>query len=190
LLIGKERVVKMGKKVKHDDVSCKATKKTFELVAKRIEKERKPTEYVLYKKNVPVKLRRGAFGNILSYNDSYLYYSLDMYMNCYGTWAYSNLSKGIHKYGYNTLRGKIEKELDELIPSEEFTFLKVRGIVEFGVVGYFNSKKLPLPKKWKQNRIINLCNQFGQASRDYHYKLTKQQKSLIRRLNRKTKSVY
>ncbi|OEH83575.1 hypothetical protein BCR26_08840 [Enterococcus rivorum] len=172
-------------KQKHKDIDCNATSFMWQIVNERKEKEANPTKHVLYSKLTVVNLKRGAAGNLLSYNDAYLYHEYGERDNQLGMWHYSSLSRIIHKYSYHSKRGKIEQELDKLIPNDEYSFERVREILKIGVVRYFNKRKLPLPKQRVQNRIKNLCNQFIAESPKYHYKLTRQQKSMLKRLSKK-----
>ena len=96
--------------------------------------------------------------------------------------AFSKYSKKIHRE--RTERRKIEDEIATILNSKELTFRIVAKVREEGVEEayyWFKRGKQNTPSKKVLNRLKNLCNQFSEISGDYHYKITKNEKSILKR---------
>ena len=96
--------------------------------------------------------------------------------------AFSKYSKKIHRE--RTERSKIEEEIAKILNSKELTFRIVAKVREDGVEEayyWFKRGKQNTPSKKTLNRLQNLCNQFSELSGDYHYKITKNEKSILKR---------
>ena len=96
--------------------------------------------------------------------------------------AFSKYSKKIHRE--RTERSKIEEEIAKILNSKELTFRIVAKVREDGVEEayyWFKRGKQNTPSKKVLNRLKNLCNQFSEISGDYHYKITKNEKSILKR---------
>ena len=96
--------------------------------------------------------------------------------------AFSKYSKRIHDE--RSERSKIEDEIATILNSKELTFRIVAKVREDGVEEayyWFKRGKQNTPSKKVLNRLKNLCNQFSEISGDYHYKITKNEKSILKR---------
>ena len=96
--------------------------------------------------------------------------------------AFSKYSKKIHQQTGE--RSKIEDEIAAILNSKELTFRIVSYVREEGVeeaYKWFKKGKQNTPSKKVLNRLKNLCNQFSEISGDYHYKITKNEKSILKR---------
>lgn len=96
--------------------------------------------------------------------------------------AFSKYSKKIHRE--RTERSKIEEEIAKILNSKELTFRIVSYVREEGVeeaYNWFKIGKQNTPSKKVLNRLKNLCNQFSEISGDYHYKITKNEKAILKR---------
>ena len=96
--------------------------------------------------------------------------------------AFSKYSKRIHDE--RSERSKIEDEIATILNSKELTFRIVAKVREEGVEEayyWFKRGKQNTPSKKTLNRLKNLCNQFSEISGDYHYKITKNEKSILKR---------
>ena len=96
--------------------------------------------------------------------------------------AFSKYSKKIHRE--RTERRKIEDEIATILNSKELTFRIVAKVREEGVEEayyWFKRGKQNTPSKKTLNRLQNLCNQFSEISGEFHYKITKNEKSIIKR---------
>ena len=96
--------------------------------------------------------------------------------------AFSKYSKRIHDE--RSGRRKIEEEIAKILNSKELTFRIVSYVREEGVeeaYNWFKRGKQNTPSKKVLNRLKNLCNQFSEISGDYHYKITKNEKSILKR---------
>ena len=96
--------------------------------------------------------------------------------------AFSKYSKKIHRE--RTERRKIEDEIATILNSKELTFRIVAKVREEGVEEayyWFKRGKQNTPSKKTLNRLQNLCNQFSELSGEFHYKITKNEKSIIKR---------
>ena len=96
--------------------------------------------------------------------------------------AFSKYSKRIHDE--RSGRRKIEEEIATILNSKELTFRIVAKVREDGVeeaYNWFKRGKQNTPSKKTLNRLQNLCNQFSELSGEFHYKITKNEKSIIKR---------
>ena len=96
--------------------------------------------------------------------------------------AFSKYSKKIHDE--RSGRRKIEEEIATILNSKELTFRIVGKVREDGVeeaYNWFKRGKQNTPSKKTLNRLQNLCNQFSEISGEFHYKITKNEKSIIKR---------
>ena len=96
--------------------------------------------------------------------------------------AFSKYSKKIHQQTGE--RRKIEDEIATILSSKELTFRIVSYVREEGVeeaYKWFKRGKQNTPSKKTLNRLKNLCNQFSEISGEFHYKITKEEKSIIKR---------
>ena len=96
--------------------------------------------------------------------------------------AFSKYSKRIHDE--RSGRRKIEEEIATILNSKELTFRIVSYVREEGVekaYKWFKKGKQNTPSKKVLNRLQNLCNQFSEMSGEFHYKITKNEKSIIKR---------
>ena len=96
--------------------------------------------------------------------------------------AFSKYSRKIHQQTGE--RSKIEEEIAKILNSKELTFRIVSYVREEGVeeaYNWFKIGKQNTPSKKVLNRLKNLCNQFSEISGDYHYKITKNEKSILKR---------
>ena len=96
--------------------------------------------------------------------------------------AFSKYSKKIHRE--RTERSKIEEEIAKILNSKELTFRIVSYVREERVeeaYNWFKIGKQNTPSKKVLNRLKNLCNQFSEISGEFHYKITKNEKSIIKR---------
>ena len=96
--------------------------------------------------------------------------------------AFSKYSKRIHDE--RSERSKIEDEIATILNSKELTFRIVSYVREEGVeeaYKWFKRGKQNTPSKKTLNRLQNLCNQFSELSGEFHYKITKNEKSIIKR---------
>lgn len=96
--------------------------------------------------------------------------------------AFSKYSKKIHQQTGE--RSKIEDEIATILNSKELTFRIVSYVREEGVeeaYNWFKRGKQNTPSKKTLNRLKNLCNQFSEISGEFHYKITKNEKSIIKR---------
>ena len=96
--------------------------------------------------------------------------------------AFSKYSKRIHDE--RSERSKIEDEIATILNSKELTFRIVAKVREDGVEEayyWFKRGKQNTPSKKVLNRLKNLCNQFSEISGEFHYKITKNEKSIIKR---------
>ena len=96
--------------------------------------------------------------------------------------AFSKYSKRIHDE--RSGRRKIEEEIATILNSKELTFRIVSYVREEGVeeaYKWFKRGKQNTPSKKTLNRLKNLCNQFSEISGEFHYKITKNEKSIIKR---------
>ena len=107
---------------------------------------------------------------------------LGYYSVAYQQKAFSKYSKKIHRE--RTERSKIEEEIAKILNSKELTFRIVSYVREEGVeeaYNWFKIGKQNTPSKKVLNRLKNLCNQFSELSGEFHYKITKNEKSIIKR---------
>ena len=96
--------------------------------------------------------------------------------------AFLKYSKRIHDE--RSGRRKIEEEIATILNSKELTFRIVAKVREDGVEEayyWFKRGKQNTPSKKVLNRLQNLCNQFSELSGEFHYKITKNEKSIIKR---------
>lgn len=96
--------------------------------------------------------------------------------------AFSKYSKRIHDESSG--RRRIEDEIATILNSKELTFRIVAKVREDGVeeaYNWFKRGKQNTPSKKTLNRLKNLCNQFSEISGEFHYKITKNEKSIIKR---------
>ena len=96
--------------------------------------------------------------------------------------AFSKYSKRIHRE--RSGRREIEEEIATILNSKELTFRIVAKVREEGVeeaYNWFKRGKQNTPSKKTLNRLKNLCNQFSEISGEFHYKITKNEKSIIKR---------
>lgn len=96
--------------------------------------------------------------------------------------AFSKYSKRIHEESSG--RRRIEDEIATILNSKELTFRIVAKVREDGVeeaYNWFKRGKQNTPSKKTLNRLKNLCNQFSELSGEFHYKITKNEKSIIKR---------
>ena len=107
---------------------------------------------------------------------------LGYYSVAYQQKAFSKYSKRIHDE--RSGRRKIEEEIATILNSKELTFRIVSYVREEGVeeaYKWFKRGKQNTPSKKTLNRLKNLCNQFSEISGEFHYKITKNEKSIIKR---------
>ena len=107
---------------------------------------------------------------------------LGYYSVAYQQKAFSKYSKKIHRE--RTERSKIEEEIAKILNSKELTFRIVSYVREEGVEEayyWFKRGKQNTPSKKVLNRLQNLCNQFSEISGEFHYKITKNEKSILKR---------
>ena len=96
--------------------------------------------------------------------------------------AFSKYSKRIHDE--RSGRRKIEEEIATILNSKELTFRIVSYVREEGVeeaYNWFKRGKQNTPSKKTLNRLKNLCNQFSELSGEFHYKITKNEKAILKR---------
>ena len=96
--------------------------------------------------------------------------------------AFSKYSKRIHDE--RSGRRKIEEEIATILNSKELTFRIVSYVREEGVEEayyWFKRGKQNTPSKKTLNRLQNLCNQFSELSGEFHYKITKNEKAILKR---------
>lgn len=143
--------------------------------------------YLYNSKDYVLSIHRGHNNKILpptvwsicnqKYNSGYYYYMTPQQK------AFSKYSKRIHDE--RSGRRKIEEEIATILNSKELTFRIVGKVREDGVeeaYNWFKRGKQNTPSKKTLNRLQNLCNKFSELSAEYHYKITPNEKAILKRL--------
>lgn len=104
--------------------------------------------------------------------------------------VFSILSKCIRKNKKGE-RNKVEKEISKILKLDKKTSASLisNSFRKFGIkhtlFNYGKNLDYKIPKKKVINRLINLLNKFSELSDSEHYRLTHNEKSMIKRINKK-----
>ena len=99
--------------------------------------------------------------------------------------AFSYYSRKIHNETYSE-RCEVEREIAKILNNSKVkTFKIVAAVRNEGVEETYYQYKLGnknTPSKKILQRLKNLCNKFSELSADYHYKITPNEKAILKRL--------
>ena len=130
-------------------------------------------------------LPRGINNKILTLSPYTLYNNTNQ--NCYDRYAYSGLSREIHKM--KDERAKIEEQINKIIKlNSTFTHLVLTEELNTyeNVFKYCTYHKLPMISKEKFNTLKKLINKWRLASSETHYSLTKDEKRVLKKIYKRT----
>ena len=85
-------------------------------------------------------------------------------------------------------RKEIENEIGTILSSNERTFRIVARVRRDGVEAaykYYKNGKQNTPSKKVLQRLKKLCNKFSEVSDSYHYKMTPNERAILKRLLKK-----
>ena len=147
--------------------------------------------YLYNSKDYVLSIHRGHNNKILpptvwsicnqKYNSGYGYY---YYMTPQQK-AFSKYSRLIHSEHY-TERCRVEKEIARILNNDTvMTFKIVSCVREEGVKEAYYQYRIGTantPSKKILQRFKNLCNKFSELSAEYHYKITPNEKAILKRL--------
>ena len=146
-------------------------------------------QYLYNSKDYILSIHRGYNNKILpptvwsiceqKYSRGYYYYITPQQK------AFSKYSRLIHREHY-TERCRVEKEIARILNNDTvMTFKIVAAVRNEGVEETYYQYKLGnknTPSKKILQRLKNLCNKFSELSADYHYKITANEKAILKRL--------
>ena len=149
-------------------------------------------QYLYNSKDYILSIHRGHNNKILpptvwsiceqKYSRGYYYYITPQQK------AFSKYSRLIHREHY-TERCRVEKEIARILNNDTvMTFKIVAAVRNEGVEETYYQYKLGnknTPSKKILQRLNNLCNKFSELSTEYHYKITPNEKAILKRLAKK-----
>ena len=145
--------------------------------------------YLYNSKDYVLSIHRGHNNKILpptvwsiceqKYSRGYYYYITPQQK------AFSKYSRLIHSEHY-TERCRVEKEICKILNNNKVMIFKIVNFVrEEGVKEAYYQYRIGTantPSKKILQRFKNLCNKFSELSAEYHYKITPNEKAILKRL--------
>lgn len=154
-----------------------------DLVYQRKRIEARITRTVIKAKATIFTLPIGNDGRVLSFSPYTVNTMTDILIKSQIRWKYSHISNRLHIY--EDERYKLEVEMRKIINFREDTFIHLvlnRLVTYEGVYEYCTQSKLPMISKQDFNKLLKLIKKWKEASKDLHYKPSKQEKRKLKKL--------